>query len=663
MPTGYAAQSDSVPISHRLGLYLGNRLGRNGTIPAYQRLLENGFLPRLMVRMEQVLKKSMAENDPDQAYQVLKAYLMLANPDRMESEFVASWIHRDWDSMLSRSMGADQITQLHEHLDALLEMEPLSLPFDLDNNLVMTARAMLSSTTLADRIYAVIKSEYLHEGTAFTIPSAAGTDGARVFVRSSGIPINQGVPAFFSPEGYNQMYLPAETRTVAEMEEESWIFATEATHTPQNELVAAIRLHYFSDYTNTWVTFLEDIRIRSFGSLTQAAEILRILTGDESPLQLLLINIANSTRLVPEQVISDDEDEGISLSDRIEAIFRSGISSDSTLPDPALVDRSFAGLHSLNVARKNGPSALDNLLGDLQELYIYIDELAQSSREELLDGLQGQARSAISRVRSRGQRSPAPVSEWIMMMVADSHSLVVGGAATHIKTAWSSDVAPFCRQALNGRYPFSNTAEREVQLRDFTVFFSPGGMLDKFYDKYLADIVDTNSSTWKLKSSIKGNIGISSSSLKQIQSAKKIQSAFFASGGSSPSISFNLRPVGMDPVTTSFMLNINGQITNYSHGPIFNDSFVWPGEGNLNQVQLQFNPQPASGRSGKTLVGPWSFFRLLDSAGMSPSTTPEEFQIRLELDDRWVEYELSANSVFNPFNLPELSSFNCPEQL
>jgi type VI secretion system protein ImpL len=248
-------------------------------------------------------------------------------------------------------------------------------------------------------------------------------------------------------------------------------------------------------------------------------------------------------------------------------------------------------------------------------------------------------------------------------MVADSNSLVAGGATAHIQAAWSSEITPFCRQALNGRYPFNRSAQREVQLRDFAVFFSPGGSLDKFFNQYLADIVDTSSGNWQLKSGVAGNINISSASLKQIQRAKKIQSAFFAGGGKNPSISFNLRPVRMDPVTTNFMLNINGQITNYSHGPIFNEAFMWPGEGNLNQVQIQFNPQPASGRSGKTLVGPWSFFRLLDEAGMNPSTTPEKFQTRFELDDRWAEYEIGANSAFNPFNLPELRSFRCPEQL
>lgn len=661
MPTGYTAKRESAPVSRRLGLYLGKRLGDNGTIPAYQRILENGFLPRLMVRMEQVLKDSM--QDPDKLYQALKAYLMLANPERMDSDFISTWIHNDWDTTLSRRMSAEQITQLRDHLDALLEMNPLSLPFDLDNNLIMTARGMLASTTLADRIYAVIKSEHLHEGTEFTIPTAAGRDGARVFVRASGTPVNQGVPALFSPEGYNQMYLPAESRFVAEMEDESWIFATKARQVPENELTAAIRINYLYDYTETWVAYLNDIRIRPITSLQEAAEVLRILSTDDSPLLLLLNNISKATSLVPDQEILVNGDDSISLSARIEEIFRSNSDNNSILPDPVLVDRSFARLHALTKTPQSGPSALDSLFNDLQELYIYVDQLAQSSSDQLVSGLQGQASTAISRVRQRGQRSPDPVSNWVALLVSDSTNLIAGGAAEHIQAAWSADIAPFCRQALNGRYPFNKNSQREVQIRDFGAFFAPGGMLDSFYNKYLLDIVDTTSSQWKLKTNVADNISISSASLRQIQRAKKIQSAFFAGGDKTPTISFNLRPVRMDPVTTNFMLNINGQGINYSHGPIFNESFVWPGDGNLNQVQIQFNPMPSSGRSGRTLVGPWSFFRLLDTSGISRSNTPETFQTRFELDDRWVEYEISANSAYNPFNLPELRSFRCPAQL
>jgi type VI secretion system protein ImpL len=664
MPLGYAGKDESAPISHRLGLHQGKRLGENGTIPAYQRILENAFLPRIMVRMERVMKENM--NEPDTIYQVLKAYLMLGNPDRMDTEFVADWIHRDWEATLSRVLSAEQFEQLDGHLQALLEMEPVILPYDLDSNLVMTARDILSRTTMAERIYAVIKTEHQNEGKPFTIPSAAGKDGARVFIRTSGLPLTQGVPAFFSPTGYHQMYLPSETRIINEMVDESWIFATEASgseQVSQTDLINSIRRRYFEDYTGIWVEFLEDIRIRPFASLAQAADILQILTSDDSPLRMLLVNVANETRLAPEQIIGDDEDDGTSIRDRIATIFTAESDAGDALLDPVVIDRSFASLHKLTDARENGPSPLDSLLGDLQELYLYIDQLARSSSDQILDGMQSEASTAVARVRLRGERSPAPVSDWVSKVVANTNNLVAGGAEATIRSAWASDVAPFCRQALNGRYPFENDAQREVQVRDFGVFFMLGGTLDKYFEHYLSEIVDTTSSTWKLKPKVAGNINISSASLKNLQRAKTIQSAFFASGGATPSISFELRPVRMDPVTTNFMLNINGQSTNYSHGPIFNQSFMWPGDAGLSQVQTQFSPQASSGRSGVTLDGPWAFFRLLDSSGMTPTSTPEKFQTKFQLDDRWVEYEIRANSAFNPFNLPELRAFRCPTRL
>ena len=397
--------------------------------------------------------------------------------------------------------------------------------------------------------------------------------------------------------------------------------------------------------------------------MAQAADILQILTGDESPLRSLLINISNATRLAPEEKVVDDGDDGESLRDRISSIFKTNSADGSSLLDPIIVDQSFASLHKLADSRDGAPSPLDNLLGDLQELYLYIDQLARSSSDQLLTGLQSQAGTAITRVRLRGERAPEPLGDWIMLIVTDSNNLVAGGAEATITAAWAADVLPFCRQALNGRYPFDNAAANEVQIRDFGAFFMPGGTLDKFFNNYLADIVDTTASTWKLKPKIAGSLKISPASLKQMQRAKKIQSAFFSGGGASPSISFELRPVRMDPVTTNFMLNINGQSTNYSHGPLFNQSFVWPGDAGLSQVQIQFSPLSSSGRSGLTMDGPWAFFRLLDTAGMTPSSTPEKFQTKFQLDDRWIEYEIRANSAFNPFNIPELREFRCPSTL
>lgn len=664
LPVGYDAQSESVPITERWGLYQGARLGERGTIPAYDRILENAFLPRLMVEMEQDLRNNM--NDTNRTYQTLKAYLMLALPDRMDTDYVRSYILEDWDKNLTRVLTTDQLDQLKEHLNALLKLQPLALPVPLDDNLVATARLMLSRTTLAERIYAVIKGDHINDGDPFTLANMAGRDGPRVFVRSSGAAINTGVPAFFSPQGYLNMYLPAESEAVKRVQDEAWIYATDAqgpAQIDQTSLTNSIRLAYLEDYTKHWIDFLEDIRILPFRDLPQAASILLVLSSDNSPLKELLLNVNNATSLAPDEVVGAPAD-GQSLRSRIESLFRSQ-SSSSQVVDPGIVDKSFAALHTLAGGGKDDkqPSPLDGLIQDIANLYVYVDQLSHSSGDELLTDMQNRAGTALTRVRQTGQRLPAPISDWVMSIVAQSDNLIAGDATGAIQAAWASDVAPFCRQALNGRYPFDPKSDQEVLIQDFGRFFAPGGILDGFFKQYLFPIVDTTARTWQLKPNFQKSINIKSSSLRYLQQAQQIQRAFFAGGGNMPAVTFELRPVRMDANTTNFMLSINGQTTNYSHGPIIGKTFNWPGQEGIGQVSFQFVPTPSSGRSGDSTVGPWAWFRMLDKSGLTPGSSSESFVTKFTLDDRWAEYEIRAASAFNPFDLGELRTFRCPDGL
>jgi len=664
LPVGYEASQEFAPLHMRWGLYQGDRLGDNGTIPAYDRILENGFLPRLMIRMEQDLAANM--DDPNRVYELLKAYLMLGTPDRLDADYVREVIVADWEKNLARVMTNEQLEELKGHLDALLDLQPLTPPFDLDRNLVTSARIVLGRTTLAQRIYSVIKSEHLDEGEEFSLAEMAGPDGPRVFVRSSGAPITSGVPAFFSPQGYRDMYLPAEEDAIDQVKDESWIFATEATDAVQiseTDLINGIRLAYLEDYTRTWIEFLEDVRIRPFRDMNQAASILLILSGETSPLRDLLVNVANATRLTPDEVIRGAEADA-SLREKFEAMLRAQ-GQNPDLVDPALVDRSFAAVHALTGDGQEGrPSPLDGLVSDLANLYTYIEQLSRSSADALLNDMQNEASSAITAVRQRGQRTPAPIRDWVLGVVSQSDNLIAGDASTAIQAAWSAEVAPFCRQAINGRYPFVRDNSKDVPLYDFGTFFAPGsGILDTFFNEYLAPVVDTTTPTWSLRPTFANSIRIKPSSLRYMQQAKKIQRAFFAGGGNLPSVTFEMRPVRLDAATTNFTLSINGESTSYSHGPIISKTFRWPGDAVQGMVGYQFVPAAASGRSGDSETGPWAVFRMFDRSGLRPAANAEAYLVRFELDERWAEYEIRAASAFNPFDMSDLRSFRCPDQL
>jgi len=75
-----------------------------------------------------------------------------------------------------------------------------------------------------------------------------------------------------------------------------------------------------------------------------------------------------------------------------------------------------------------------------------------------------------------------------------------------------------------------------------------------FFEKNLAELVDTASSPWAWRpgSSMQNAPG---GALVQFERARKIKDTFFATGGKVPSVSFELTPITMDPTITQFVLD------------------------------------------------------------------------------------------------------------
>ncbi len=663
LPAGYAAQSESVPMSMRFGLYQGNRLARNLTVPAYRRLLENAFLSRLMIRLEQQLKSSL--NSPEMAYQTLKTYLMLGDDERLDPAYVKRWITADWRKNFGRSLSREQYEQLSAHLDALLSLRPITTPFDLDRNLVERVRGLLEQTSPAQRAYAMIKSELLTQGEEFTVASAGGPDARQALIRLSGEPLNRGVPAMFSPDGYYQSFIPTEKRVIDEQEDEFWVFATDAINSSKVdavELTSQVSNLYFQDYIDTWWRFLGDVRIRPFGNFTEAAEILRILTSDASPLVLLLQGAAEKTSLVPDMPGADEEESDGSLMTAVGSLFQPDGDGETVAANPIVVDRAFEALNGFVIGRDNQSSPILGIKEDIRELYFYINTMARGGTGAATAGAQQEIGGAVNKIRMSASYAPEPVSDWINELADQSEGLIAGKTMSVLDARWRSEVVPFCRRAIANRYPFTLDSDSEVSLQDFGQFFGPGGKLDQFFNNNLAEYINTNASPWRVKSSVSDVIHINSAALSQMQLARAIQRAFFSQGGNMPATSFDLKPVRMDPNTTHFMLNIDGQRINYSHGPLVSQTLKWPSSSTFSQVQIQFSPETSSGGS-RTENGAWAWFRMLDSSNIEAGATPERFKITFVLADRWITYDLIARSAYNPFNLSQLRSYRCISNL
>ena len=141
-------------------------------------------------------------------YEATRVYLMLGSAGPLDRDLVKEWMSLDWQSQWPGPAAKDLRDSLERHLAALLDQPLEKVP--LDGTLIEDARRTFSRVTLADRVYSTIKgSQQARALPAWRPADAAGASGVRVFIRRSGAPLSEGVPGFFTIDGFHKVLLPS----------------------------------------------------------------------------------------------------------------------------------------------------------------------------------------------------------------------------------------------------------------------------------------------------------------------------------------------------------------------------------------------------------------------------------------------------------------------
>jgi type VI secretion system protein ImpL len=266
--------------------------------------------------------------------------------------------------------------------------------------------------------------------------------------------------------------------------------------------------------------------------------------------------------------------------------------------------------------------------------------------------------TVIDKVKAEGARLPEPVRAMVRTVAAQGGTTTSVTIRGQLSKQLASDVGSFCVEAISGRYPFARSSARDVKPDDFAALFKPGGKFDTFFQQSLAQHVDTSTQPWRMRTGSDIALG-SSPAIQEFQRAATIRDTFFRN----PTLKLEFKPVEMDASITQFILNVDGQIIQYAHGPQVPTTVQWPGPKDSTQVRLQISPPPAGGAAGLVTEGPWALFRLLDAAQIEPLGQPDRFRVTFNVEGRKATFEVNANSVNNPFRLRELADFQCPMRL
>ncbi|HKQ23912.1 MAG TPA: type VI secretion system membrane subunit TssM [Burkholderiales bacterium] len=652
VPGGYEQRDQSPPLTMRFGLYQGHKLGEEAQA-AYGRALEKILLPRVVQRLEQQLRTGVSAYESQ--FELLKVYLMLNDPRRFDAPTVQGWVQRDWVERI-QEISPEKREMLRQHTNALFENAQLTQAIALDERLVDESRRRLLDASPARRIYERIRQN--PESTKlpeFTVVDAAGGEARNSLTRISGQPLTAGIPGLFTYTGYHDYFKTHVDVALAADLKEAWVLGASLTEqsTQSPQVLEEIYRLYFDEYIKRWEALLNDVTVQSMAGVDRAVEVLGRLTRPDTALRKFLEAAANETSLSARKIGSK------SLSDMVpkvvgKALERTPIAQGEQTP----VDRRFAQLHRALKADDSGKAPIDASLAQLKEVHAIAVALKAQRDAGQTPAPNPADEAVLNRVESDASQQPAPLGPILQATAKDIRSTARGVVIPILNQVWVDDIATFCKRALRGRYPLARSGVIEATQEDFGLFFRPGGKLEAFYQMNLEKYLGPYSAPRDNR-----NLPISRETLLMFQNAKVIREVFFRSGAQAPALNFDLKPVRMDARINQFILDVDGQIVRYEHGPTVVSRLTWPNPRGGGQVRIQINPPAPSGRSAVSEDGPWALFKMLDKAEIQPANQQDTFLVTFQVEGRTATFELRASSVYNPFRLKALERFECSERL
>ncbi len=667
IPTGFADQDASVPMSRGFGLNQGGKLGTQATA-AYLNLLRDVFMPRVALRLEQQIRDA---GSPEVRYEALKTYIMLYDPVHLKAPDVEAWVAADWERTLPRDVTQLQRAALQSHLHTALDQQPLEMVLTKDQTLVDEMRKQLAASSLAERAYSRLKRLGAGDGVPdFRVSDAGGPQAALVFMRASNTPLSQGIPGLFTVAGYDKGFRAQAPLIVKQLgEEEGWVLGPAAggqSVTRMATSLTEVQQLYLNEYIKVWDDMLGDLRLIPSTSLQGSIQTITLLSAGDSPLKLLLNGVAKETKLATGK---DSSAEALAASalDKVTGSVRStvdkllgskaadGGASTAAKPE-AVVDAHFEQLQRVVAGPAGQPVPLDATLGVLKEYEVQLratDEAIKRGAPPTSDAL------IVARIKSEADRMPPPISNLLNGLISRSTAQSASSGQAAVKAAAAGEVGLMCKPAVEGRYPFTRGVAKEVGLVDFTKLFAPNGVIDGFAKTKLVGMVDMNGPVWKPIQLAEGVDALPAASIANFQRAATIRDAFFAGGAANPMASLDLLLQRVDEGVTEVQLSVDGQVTHLVPGSNAGMRLSWPSLSPASQIKLTLIIGGKPAANPLIFDGPWALFRFVDAAKVEGGTPDREAVSYLE-NDKHVYFELRSGSVRNPMRLPELAQFRCP---
>ena len=701
IPAGYG-DSEDPSLWEGLGLGQRDRLNVVAT-ETYAEALERMLRPRLILDIEQRMPKIIASGEMTQIYRALKVYLLLGKQgESTDDSAIQAWFTENWQKEYPGLNGADFIRELQDHLTAMLKLDDKREPLvGLDQTTVERARAAIAQLPLDEQAFALIRDGAIADGLAdWTLNDALEADATVVFATRDGSDVSTlRVPGLYTYDGFWK-YFVGQLRVVGEdLRRDQWVLGDAASSADIERRLERLDLdlleRYRREFVGAWGGMLDNLTLASMvADKPRYAALGAAASASASPVLQLVEQVDKQTYLsrkfdeaeaAAEAAQANGpggdgvaNDVGSAVGNRIRSrttgttrILLDALAANSdggvpavpgtdgeSLPDMTAIiepieaiSEEFNDWHVLLLGNP-GQRPIDTILGNLGA--IWENMRLSVSNPEMPDTLP----PLLNSLTQYNSQLPEPMARMLSRAEGDFRSGASDASIETMNRALSDRITFMCRDTIKTSFPFADSS-RSLSIDNFARFFGPGGTMDAYFTEFLEPYVERTADglTWRADKEITARL--SDNTLLQFERAERIRRAFFAGGGTSPSVEITVAQVDAHPTIQEAELAINDEIVRTVTGSLPR-TIVWPGSGKSTAVTIM--PSLDRPNQLRDAGSAWTIIPFLARAS-SREQRGDTLRATFMIGGRNITYDFTINAIANPFVMPELREFECPQSV
>ncbi|HBO72528.1 MAG TPA: type VI secretion system membrane subunit TssM [Acinetobacter sp.] len=633
------------PTQQNIAQYLQRVKNNEATLKANHANVEI----KQVAKTQQYLEPS--DSNPQDAYNALKAYLMLSNPEYMDSSHLSDQVSRFWRSWLDANRGDMPRGEMIQDAEKILSYA-MSLAnqegfptLEIDAQVVDQTRQVLLSVIRGmparDRVYNEIKMRAAVRFPAVTVGQIVGEQNRNIVLGS------YALPGVFTHKAWDE-YVEQAIDDAANKPTDSkdWVLNSNQSDdltfsgSPEQIRKQLVAL-YKQEYVAEWKKFLNGMYYAKADQFSQQVKTIDVLGEPEnSPIRALLQRIAIETNwdnpivqaelAVPEKgfvawfkrkVLNNTDDKAAAqavnkaqgaISQEYQMFYQLVRKRDD-LQDKSLFDEYMNNLaqvrskfNDLKTAGEIGPSAMTLVKQTINDQSSVFNVTQKYVDEKMMVGLKDTDQQLLQKL--------------LMGPLTQSFASLIVPTQDELNKLWGIQAYQPFQENLSQKYPFNSGVTLQATSNEIAQIFGETGSISRFVKEALDPFVIRRgyvltSKTWK-------DLGISLNPQFVMAFQQYVAPINGMATGSldqpaaapaSNQSNFQFYPL-QNPQYLSYTIDIDGQRMVFENGIQQWVNFVWPNKGAIPGARIT-----AVDLEGKTHTifeepGEYGINRLIDAA-------------------------------------------------